>query len=189
MVERYDRATLLEEVWSEPVQAVAPRYGLSDVGLKKLCTRLQIPTPPRGHWAKVKAGKRVSPRPKLREYTGHPGYLYRPVAQPSVQDPVAEVVDSRLQRVLSFEQQPENQIVVPERIKAWHPVVAAAREALVRPIIDQRGMPQTHGNGLNISVSPALQSRALKVADTLLKALEKRGYTVKQGKRLVKSST
>lgn len=36
MVERYDRATLLEEVWSEPVQAVAPRYGLSAVGLKKL---------------------------------------------------------------------------------------------------------------------------------------------------------
>lgn len=185
MVERYDRAKLLEEVWAEPVQVVAPRYGLSDVGLKKLCSRLQIPTPPRGHWAKVKAGKRVSPRPKLREYTGHPGYLYRTVAPTSAQNPVAEVVDSRLQRVLSFEQQPENQIVVPERIKAWHPVVAAAREALVRPIIDQRGMPQTHGNGLNISVSTALQSRALKVADTLLKALEKRGYTVKQGNHRV----
>ncbi|WP_454844978.1 hypothetical protein [Pseudomonas farris] len=185
MVERYDRATLLGEVWSEPVQVVAPRYGLSDVGLKKLCTRLQIPTPPRGYWAKLKAGKRVPPRPKLREYTDHPSYLYRPAGQPSVQDPVAEVVDSRLQRVLTFEQQPENQIVVPERIMVLHPVVAAAREALVRPIIDQRGMPQTRGNGLNISVSPALQSRALKVADTLLKALEKRGYTVQQGKHQV----
>jgi hypothetical protein len=185
MVERYDRAKLLEEVWSEPVQLVAPRYGLSDVGLKKLCTRLQIPTPPRGHWAKVKAGKRVSPCPKLREYTGYPGYLYRPAATPSVQDSAAEIVDTRLQRVLNFERQPENQIVVPERIKVWHPVVTAAREALVRPIIDQRGMPQTHGNGLNISVSPALQSRALKVADTLLKALEKRGYTVRQGQHRV----
>jgi hypothetical protein len=185
MVERYDRATLLEEVWAEPVQVVAPRYGLSDVGLKKLCTRLQIPTPPRGHWAKVKAGKRVSPRPKLREYTGYPGYLYRPAAAPSVQDSAAEVVDSRLQRVLNFERQPENQIVVPERIKVWHPAVTAAREALGRPFIDQRGMPQTRGNGLNISVSPALQSRALRVADTLLKALEKRGYTVQQGQHRV----
>ncbi len=185
MVELYDRAKLLEEVWSEPVQALAPRYGLSDVGLKKLCTRLQIPTPPRGHWAKVKVGKRVSTRPKLCEYTGHPGYLYRTAAPPSAQDPVAEVVDSRLQRVLTFEQQPENQIVVPERIKVWHPLVAAAREALVRPIIDQRGMPQTRGNGLNISVSPSLQSRALKVADTLLRAFEKRGYTVQQGQHRV----
>lgn len=182
MVELYDRAKLLDEVWSEPVQAVAPRYGLSDVGLKKLCSRLQIATPPRGYWAKVKSGKRVHPRPKLREYTGHPSYLYRPAGQPSTQDPVAEVVDSRLQRVLTFEQLPENQIVVPDRIKVWHPVVAAAREALARPIIDQRGMPQTRGDGLNISVSAALQDRALKVADSLLKALEKRGYTVQQGK-------
>jgi hypothetical protein len=185
MVELYDRAKLLGEVWSGPVQAVAPRYGLSDVGLKKLCSRLQIPTPSRGHWAKVKAGKRVSPRPKLREYTGHPGYLYRPVGQPSPQAQATEVVDSRLQQVLTFEQQPENQIVVPERIKVWHPVVAAARDALVRPIIDKRGMPQTHGNGLNISVSAALQSRALRVADTLLKALEKRGYIVQQGEHQV----
>ncbi len=182
MVELYDRAQLLDEVWSEPVQAVAPRYGLSDVGLKKLCSRLQIITPPWGYWAKVKAGKHVPPRPKLREYTGHPSYLNRPAGKSSVQDPVAEVVDSRLQRVLTFEQQPENQIVVPDHIKVWHPVVAAAREALVRPIIDQRGMPQTSGNGLNISVSAALQGRALKVADSLLKALAKRGYTVQQGK-------
>jgi hypothetical protein len=36
MMERYDRAKLLEEVWSEPVQAVARRYGQSAVGLKKL---------------------------------------------------------------------------------------------------------------------------------------------------------
>ncbi len=185
MVELYDRAKLLDEVWSEPVQAVAPRYGLSDVGLKKLCSRLQIATPPRGYWAKVKAGKRVHPRPKLREFTGHPGYLYRPVGQTALQAQAAEVVDSRLQHVLTFEQQPENQIVVPERIKEWHPIVAAARDALARPIIDQRGLPQTRGNGLNISVSAALQSRALKVADTLLKALEKRGYAVQQGKHQV----
>jgi len=185
MTELYDRAQLLNEIWSEPMVLVAPRYNLSDVGLKKLCARLQIGTPPRGYWAKVKAGKRVHPRPKLREYVGHPSYLYRPTVQPIQPVEAAEVVDSRLQQVLIFEQQPENQIVVPERIKGWHPVVAAAREALVRPIIDQRGMPQTRGNGLNISVSPGLQSRALKVADTLLKALEKRGYTVEQGKHQV----
>jgi hypothetical protein len=35
MVDLYDRAKLLDEVWSEPVQAVAPRFGLSDVGTEK----------------------------------------------------------------------------------------------------------------------------------------------------------
>ena len=36
---------------------VAPRYGLSDVGLVKICKKLGIPVPPRGYWAKVKAGR------------------------------------------------------------------------------------------------------------------------------------
>lgn len=52
-----DREALYEEVWSEPVTVVAPRYGLSDVGLAKICRALGIPLPSRGYWAKVKAGK------------------------------------------------------------------------------------------------------------------------------------
>ncbi|TDV58885.1 hypothetical protein [Pseudomonas sp. LP_7_YM] len=185
MTELYDRAQLLDEIWSEPMVQVAPRYNLSDVGLKNLCARLQIATPPRGYWAKVKAGKRVHPRPKLREYVGHPSYLYRPAVHTTRPVEAAEAVDSRLQQVLSFEQQPKNQIVVPERITHWHPLVVAARAALIEPVIDQRGMPQTRGKVLNISVSTALQSRALKIADALLKAIEARGYVVRQGERQV----
>ncbi|PZP22274.1 hypothetical protein [Pseudomonas kuykendallii] len=48
MAEEYDRQRLLDDVWREPVLTVAPRYGLSDTGLKKLCPKLQIPTPSRG---------------------------------------------------------------------------------------------------------------------------------------------
>ncbi|MGA8136845.1 MAG: hypothetical protein WCA48_22215 [Pseudomonas gingeri] len=185
MTELYDRAQLLDEIWSESMVQVAPRYNLSDVGLKKLCARLQIATPPRGYWAKVKAGKRVHPRPKLREYVGHPGYLYRPTVQPTPSVKAAEPVDSRLQQVLTFEQQPENQILVPTRVTHWHPLVVAARDALTQPLIDTRGMPQTRGKVLNISVSKALQSRALNIADALLRALEARGYAVRQGERQV----
>ncbi|NAS61350.1 hypothetical protein CVE36_04055, partial [Pseudomonas syringae pv. actinidiae] len=174
MVELYDRAKLLDQVWSDPVQVVAPLYGLSDVGLKKLCSKLQIPTPPRGYWAKLKAGKRVHPRPKLHNYTGASKNLYRPTIAPEPQPKAAAEVDVRLQQLLDFEQRPENQIVVAERVRDWHPFVAAAREALVSPVIDQRDMPQTRGKGLNISVSTDLQNRALRVADALLKALEKR---------------
>ena len=47
-------------VWSEPIQKLAPRYGLSDRGFGKLCARYDIPVPPRGSWAKKAAGKRVS---------------------------------------------------------------------------------------------------------------------------------
>lgn len=66
---RVDRQTLYEEVWSDPVTIVALRYGLSDVGLAKICRRLSIPLPSRGYWAKVKAGKvmRRAPLSKMAD--------------------------------------------------------------------------------------------------------------------------
>lgn len=60
-----NRAELFERVWSEPVSKIAARWGLSGPGLGKACRRLQIPLPPRGYWAKLKAGRKLR-RPKLR---------------------------------------------------------------------------------------------------------------------------
>ncbi len=45
----YDRHILYEEVWTHPMRVVAARYGISDVMLKKICRRLDVPTPPRGY--------------------------------------------------------------------------------------------------------------------------------------------
>lgn len=61
------RPIAVEEVWTDAMTVVAPRYGLSDVGLVKICTKLGIPVPPRGYWAKVKAGRptRKTPLPAL----------------------------------------------------------------------------------------------------------------------------
>jgi ankyrin repeat protein len=61
---RMTRAELLDRVWSQPVSQLALQWGISDRGLGKACRRLQIPVPPRGYWAKLKAG-RDRRRPKL----------------------------------------------------------------------------------------------------------------------------
>ena len=61
---RMGRAQLFERVWSKPVANLAAEWGLSGPGLKKVCRKLQIPVPPRGYWAKLKAGHRTS-RPRL----------------------------------------------------------------------------------------------------------------------------
>jgi hypothetical protein len=66
---RYDRQRLYGEVWSEPTQQVAKRYGVSDVAIAKACALLAIPKPPRGYWAKKAAGHKLPdrpPRPILR---------------------------------------------------------------------------------------------------------------------------
>lgn len=61
----FSRQDLYDLVWAELVSVVAKRFGISDVGLAKLCRRHDIPLPPRGHWAKVAAGKRTGSRPEL----------------------------------------------------------------------------------------------------------------------------
>jgi len=63
------RQELYKRVWAEPLRTIAKEYGLSDVGLKKLCRRHDIPTPGLGYWAKVEFGKRVSRTPLLQPET------------------------------------------------------------------------------------------------------------------------
>jgi hypothetical protein len=71
-----DRATLYAQVWETPITRLAKQYGLSDVALKKACTRLGVPTPPRGYWAKLRHGHEV-PRPPLPPPTPGAPTTYR----------------------------------------------------------------------------------------------------------------
>ena len=59
-----DRATLFARVWSQSVESLAKKWGLSGRGLAKACERLRIPVPPRGYWARARSGQRVR-RPSL----------------------------------------------------------------------------------------------------------------------------
>ena len=58
------REQLYELVWSKPMQHLAKDYGISDRAMAKLCTRNQVPVPPRGYWAKKSSGHNVV-RPPL----------------------------------------------------------------------------------------------------------------------------
>lgn len=64
-----EREALYNEVWAEPLIIVAPRYNMSDNGLRKHCKKLGIPLPSSGYWAKIKAGQKVS-KPDLPKVTG-----------------------------------------------------------------------------------------------------------------------
>jgi len=81
------REDLYALVWSEPMSRLSKRFGLSDVGLAKACTRMMIPVPGRGYWAKKDVGR--APRPTRLPIlggqlkTGHAWTLQnRPPAMP-----------------------------------------------------------------------------------------------------------
>jgi AcrR family transcriptional regulator len=58
------RKELYRRVWSKPLSSVAKEVGVSGNALAKICSRLLVPYPSRGHWAKVNGGKH-SARPPL----------------------------------------------------------------------------------------------------------------------------
>ncbi|KAA3509294.1 hypothetical protein CPJ18_22775 [Agrobacterium rosae] len=61
---KLSREELFALVWEKPTSEIAKELGLSDVAIGKLCTKLQVPKPPRGYWARMQAGQRPR-RPAL----------------------------------------------------------------------------------------------------------------------------
>jgi len=165
------RKQLYEKVWSEPVQAVAARYGISDVGLAKLCRRHGIPLPGRGYWQQIRAGQKVR-RPPLppRDKTGpaDDDIILRPVQRPATANEPPKP-----------ERPPAPPIPVPEALTKPHPLVAQADRILRASEPDAKGLLQAAGKRcLDIRVTPATLERALLIMDTLVKALGKRGCSV-----------
>lgn len=54
---RIKRDELYEQVWAQPLTTLAASYGLSDVGLRKICKKLKIPLPGRGFWQRIGKGR------------------------------------------------------------------------------------------------------------------------------------
>jgi hypothetical protein len=60
---RLTRAELYEKVWATPVRTIAKEFGMSDVGLAKICRKHDIPIPPLGYWRKKETGNKAVPPP------------------------------------------------------------------------------------------------------------------------------
>lgn len=51
------RESLYTLVWSEPMLKVAARFDVSSSYMARVCTRMNVPRPERGYWAKLAVGK------------------------------------------------------------------------------------------------------------------------------------
>jgi hypothetical protein len=65
------RQELFELVWSMPMTKLSKQFELSDVGLRKICVKHQIPLPLQGHWTRKQFGKEA-PRPELPDKDFNP---------------------------------------------------------------------------------------------------------------------
>ena len=166
------RKELYEWVWNEPMMKLAKKLGLSDVGLKKTCKRHNIPTPGLGYWRQKECGTAV-PKPKLPKPNDNPEITFTgPNARIGKLEP--GLIDD-VTRLVEHEADPKNKITVPTNAKKLHPLAERTKKALLDSNTDYKGMhyckefPET-------LVSRKAIPRAVRIIDSLMKAMERRGF-------------
>jgi len=172
------RTDLYELVWSKPMTHLAREFGLSDVGLRKICVRHNIPTPPLGYWAKVAHGKSVKPTP-LPPSDGNTAENVRIVVRPHKITP-PEIQAAR-QAATELEEKSKSPLQVPsERPEDLHSVAEKVEKSLQRKKPDYEGFLHCNRKGLpNVSIGPDSVERAVIFMDTFIKAVISRGHSVK----------
>lgn len=175
-IHRLNRQELYDLVWSEAVTKVSARYGLSDVGLRKICVKHRIPLPPRGYWRQIETGRKLrkTPLPKVREETE---IVVRVMAQPEIIQP-PEVVEQAEREEGAFPP-----IVVGQHLERPHAVARTLQRELGRQKPDDYGaVHSTTADAFLVRVHPTSVDRVLRISDALAKAAEARRFELRAGK-------
>jgi len=170
------RDDLYAQAWAEPMSRLANRYKISGTGLAKICRRLDIPYPPRGHWARKAAGKKVSqtPLPALRE-----GTPAQATIAPSLPAPPAPQLSKELEEALTAAARRFTAgLTVPERLLRPHPIIASWIEERRRRREEAKRDPW-YRRDLALPDFEPIQRRRHRILSALFTALEQHGYAAK----------
>lgn len=170
MSQKVGRETLYDEVWADPVTEVAKRYGLSDVGLAKLCRTMGIPLPARGYWAKLRAGA----KPGRTPLPTHGRYRQTASLTRFGPDAVRESEEAK-RHVREIRQVTEAPIGPIDR----HPLVAAAGKRLAKSDVkSEKELVSAPAEVLHVEVTRGSLERSLDLFNALIFEFAKRGSTV-----------
>lgn len=161
---RLTRAELYEKVWATPVRTIAKKFGMSDVGLAKICRKHDIPIPPLGYWRKTETGHKVVPPPLPPATNG----------LETLDIYVRERLTPEL-AALAAESAPE--IAIPpglshDLVKRTERLLASGKEN-EKKLIVPKDAALSH-----LLVSREQMARALRVMNALFLALEERGHSI-----------
>jgi hypothetical protein len=175
------REELYKLVWSKPMTELAKEFGMSDVGLAKVCKKLNVPRPYRGYWQLAEVDRKtVPPLPPARK--GNPTTA---TISPETYRPKFAPLEPAFLDRLNAETLPKNRIEVSSNLRGAHPLVRDARDAIEGGYTDschrmRAAWSVRSGEGcLDIRVSKKTLPRALRIMDALVKALEARGCEIK----------
>ncbi len=172
------RKQLYDLVWSLPFTKLAKTYAISDVGLRKICVKMEIPLPKSGHWEKVRFNKPVEKIELSNTYTGPNEVILSTRTEGSN---IANEIKSPL---IKLEEEIINQeaaeLIVHGKLVNPHQLIITAKKQLTekRKYGTKGNLANTMGNGISITVADHNVNRALRFMDTFIKIIRKRGHQI-----------
>ncbi len=164
------RTALYRRVWSEPMSKLAGEFGISDVGLAKVCRKHSIPCPSRGYWAKKAHGQDVTDVP-LPDPENDATIKFR--------DTPASRINASQTKLKPDAGPP---VEFRDHLRGAHPLVSEAKRQLLTADKDSEGfLTRPDDLVLNLRVTKATLHRAFLIMDAILRALSHRGYSVSSG--------
>ena len=164
------REQFYERVWSTPMTQLAQELGLSDVAVAKTCRRLQVPTPPRGYWAKLAAGQnpKKTPLPKLPMVVERQDLAL--ITAQLLHAPETAPAEPALPKKL-------DRVEIPTDNRSLHPVARELRAALQNEQPNEKGMLQIHQriDVPSVTVSKKAVDGVVRSFHAILTELEARG--------------
>src|SRR3984885_9545149 len=161
---RLTRAELYEKVWTAPVRTIAKEFGMSDVGLAKICRKHGIPIPPLGYWRKTETGHKVV-RPPLSPATN---------GLETLDISVRERLPPELAALAA---EPPLEIAIPSELS--HDLVTRTEKLLASGKEHEKKLVVPKGGTLShLLVSREQMARALRIMNALFLALEERGHSI-----------
>jgi hypothetical protein len=170
----WNRDELYEEVWTTPMQTLAKKYDISDVGLAKTFRKMFIPLPGRGYWARKEAGQKVErlALPPLKERI----VLQKPTPRPEPPKLSDFAEPEEIAQIEQLEQTAGEALL--KRGSLSHRLVVEARGAFKHAQVSESKILWTRERCLDIRVSKDRLDRAFRIMAGIISALEERGFTV-----------
>ena len=167
-------------MWTESLSRLAKKDKISDNGLRKICKRMNIPTPAMGHWQKIQYGKRVIVTKLPTKYEGKDEIILHEKGTDDID------VDSPLVhlRILtrSIEEKKDLPLIVPDRMSSKPDKLIKSTndyyDAVKKYYRSHNGSHPDRINVLNIEVNEENRPRASRILDTIIKVLRSRNHDV-----------
>ncbi|WP_146093032.1 hypothetical protein [Xanthomonas arboricola] len=188
MEQQFTREEFYNLIWSKPIKDLAPDFGISDVALGKICRQLGMASPGRGYWAKLKAGTKLPPKPRLppRGFgeidivtIGQESWVERKERLAILKDlPPKPEFSENIAELTARAKNAVGHIALPKTSAEPHHVILALLKSDERRRERAQALPYSSWEREGFFSSP-FEKRRLRLLDAIFKGVEKVGLQTK----------